>query len=92
MDLPARVSNASVNKMELTISMPGGLLLESSCRPNDFHNHAVSILQSALMDGWPPPGAINIKLFVEHAVGLYVNAAFNLLIGLSLAQIELKAA
>ena len=78
--------------MELTISMPGGLLLELSCRPNDFHTHAVSILQSALMDGWPPPGAINIKLFVEHAVGLYVNAAFNLLIGLSLAQIELKAA
>ena len=71
--------------------MPGGLLLELSCRANDFHTHAVSILQSAPRDGWPP-GAIKIKLFVEHAVGLHVNAAFNLLIGLSLAQIELKAA
>ena len=76
MDLPAHVSNASVNKMELTISRPGGLLLELSYRPNDFHTHTVSISQSALMDGWPP-GAIKIKLFVEHAVGLYVNAAFN---------------
>ena len=72
--------------------MPGDLLLELSCRPNDFDTHAVSILQSALMDGWLRPGAIKIELFVEHAVGLYVNAAFNLLIGLSLAQIELKAA
>ena len=78
--------------MELTISMPGGLLLELSCRPNDFHTHAVSISQNALIAGWPPPGAIKMKLFVEYAVGLYVNAAFNLSIGLGLAQSELEAA
>ena len=68
----------------------------------DFHTHTVSISQIGLTADWPPPGAIKITVFVENgkccrivvenAVGLYVNAAFNLSIGLGLAQSELKAA
>ena len=68
----------------------------------DFHTHTVSISQIALTADWPPPGSIKITVFVENgkccrivvenAVGLYVNAAFNLSIGLGLAQSELKAA